>query len=243
MRTFSEKDKGTFDAINKGFGRAAGDIYTWCDADNTYLPGAFEGLRKIFEAYPDVQWLKGYSSTMNEEGERMYTKQGGIYHQTWLQDGIYGIEAYFVAADTVFWRAELWKQTGPIPDHFRCAGEQWLWRKMAKHTPLWSANLHVTCYRKRAGGLSKNIANCRKEQWSIRPRRTARAWAARLFFSPQSRLYPKGERFFLALYPLLFMRGNEHEYFDFENGKVVKKIAKTFIIGERPSYKDIELHI
>lgn len=239
MRTFSEKDKGTFDAINKGFARATGDIFTWCDADNIFMPGAFEGLRKIFESFREVRWLKGYSSTMNEAGELLYTKQGGIYRQDWLQNCIYGMEAYFVAADTVFYRSSLWKETGPIPDHFRCSGELWLWREMAHKTPLWSANIHVTRYRKRSGGLSKNIANCKKEQWEIRPRRSLKAWQARLFFSPQSRLYPRGEKFFLWLYPLLFMRGKKQQYVDFEHGKVVKKDAKTFIIGEHPSYKDL----
>ena len=239
MRTYSEKDKGTFDAINKGFGRATGDLYSWCDADNIYMPGAFEGLRKIFESDNEIQWVKGYSSTMDEAGNLLYIKQGGIYRQDWLKDCVYGMESYFVAADTVFYTSNLWKQVGPIPDHFRCSGELWLWRELAKKTPLWSANLHVTRYRKRSGGLSRNIANCKKEQWEIRPKRTWRAWSARLFFSPQSRLYPRGEKFFLSLYPLLFMWGKRQEYFDFENGVVVKKPAKTFIVGENPSYKDI----
>jgi glycosyltransferase involved in cell wall biosynthesis len=243
MHAYSEKDKGTSDAINRGFARATGDIYTWCDADNTYVAGAFEGLAKIFAAYPEVQWLKGYSSTRDEDGTLLYTKQGAIYRQDWLRDGIYGMEAYFVAADTVFWTADLWKKTGPIPDHFRCSGDCWLWIQMAKYTPLWSANLHVTEYRKRAGGLSKNISNCKREQREIRPHRTLRAWSARAFFSPQSRLYPRGEKFFLWLYPILFMHGKTQEYFDFEDGNVIKKPAKTFIIGDQPSYGDIRKKI
>jgi hypothetical protein len=237
MQSFSEKDKGTFDAINRGFARATGDLYSWCDADNTYAQGAFAGLMSVVAAFPDIEWLKGFSSTMSEEGVHMYTRQGGIYRRDWLKEGIYGRDSYYVNADTVFWSASLWKRSGPIPIHYRCAGEQWLWMQMASFAPLWSVNLHITNYRKRRGQLSANTY-CKEEQQQMRPRRSLNAWKARLFFSAQSRLYPKGEKLFLWLYPKLFMSGDE-QYIDFENNIPVKKMSTTFIIGENPSYADI----
>ncbi len=239
MRGFSEKDKGTFDAINKGFAQATGDLISWCDADNTYAPGAFEGLRKVKKAFPEIEWLKGYSSTLTEEGECMYTRQTPTYRQDWLRSGIYGRESYYVTADTVFWSKNLWERSGPIPTDFRCAGEQWLWMQMAQYAPLWSVNLHVTNYRKRAGQLS-STGGCKHEQMRIRPHRTLRAWGARLFFSPQSRIFPRWEKFFLWLYPIVF--GTE-SYIDFDNGVPVKKRAKTFIIGENPTYADISQRV
>lgn len=240
MKSFSEKDKGTFDAINKGFSHATGDVYTWLDADNIYVPGALEGLRKIFSVFPEIQWIKGYSSSMNEEGVLINTRQTYTYRQDWLRDGIYGLESYHVNADTVLWRADLWKKSGPLPTDYRCAGEQKLWITMAKYAPLWTANLHVSVYRKRSGSLSKDILRCRKEKERAREnKRTLQAWLARFFFSPQSRIYPKGERFFLWLYPHLFMsKKNIIEYIDFERGTPVKKVSKTFIIGENPSYEN-----
>ncbi len=240
MKSFSEKDKGTSDAINKGFARATGDLYTWVDADNLYVPGAFAGITKIFSTFPDMQWVKGYSSSLEEDGSIINTRQAYLYRQDWLHDGVYGLEAYHVNADTVFWIADLWKKAGPLPSDYRCAGEQKLWITMAGFAPLWSANLYVTKYRKRGGSLSKNIARCREEKWRARGnKRSLKAWTARLFFSPQSRLYPRGEKFFMRLYPLLYMTGKKQEYIDFENDKPVKKEAKSFIIGENPSYTDI----
>ena len=239
MSSFSEKDKGTSDAINKGFARTTGDIYTWVDADNLYVPGAFAGMAKIFSTFPDVQWVKGYSSSLKEDGSMIVTRQTYLYRQDWLQEGIYGLESYHVNADTVFWTAALWKKAGPLPDNYQCAGEQKLWITMARSTPLWSANLYVSKYRKRGGSLSKNISRCTEEKRRARGNRhTLKARCAQLFFSPQSRLYPRGEKFFLWLYPFLYMR-KKQQYIDFEHGVPVKKEAKSFVIGEIPSYKDI----
>jgi glycosyltransferase involved in cell wall biosynthesis len=237
MQSYSEKDRGAFDAINKAFARATGDVLTWLDADNDYVPGALSEIAKIFTTFPEIQWLKGYSSTMSEAGEVLNTRQTYLYRQDWLRDGVYGLEAYHINADTVFWTADLWKKAGPLPSEYKCAGESMLWRKMAEITPLWAANVYVSKYRKRSGSLSKNIARCTEEKWRARGgKRTLKAWSARLFFSPQSRLYPKGEKFFLWLYPLLFLH-RKQDYIDFENGEPVKKPAKTFIIGEKPTYK------
>jgi len=234
-----EKDDGPFDAINKGFARATGDFCTWADADNTYAPGALAGLAKVLQMFPDIDWVRGYSSTIDEYGNLLRRKQTAVYRQDWLQLGIYGMEAYFVQADTVFFSAKLWKKVGPIPSEYKRAGDHWLWMEMAKHTPLWCVNLQTTNYRKRQGQLSLG-PRASQERWLARPKRSAKAWGARLFFSPQSRLFPKGEKFFLWLYPKLFMRGkHKMQYIDFENGTPVKKWAKSFIIGEHPSYADL----
>jgi glycosyltransferase involved in cell wall biosynthesis len=237
MKSYSEKDKGAFDAINKAFARATGDVLTWLDADNDYVPGALSGIAKIFTTFPEIDWLKGYSSTMSEDGTILNTRQTYMYRQDWLQDGVYGLEAYHVNADTVFWRKALWEKAGPLPSDYRCAGEAQLWIRMAKFAPLWAANLYVSKYRKRAGSLSKNIERCRQEKWRARgDKRSLKAWSARLFFSPQSRLYPRGEKFFLWLYPILFMRTKKTHYIDFENGTPIKKEAKTFVISDHPTY-------
>jgi len=44
----SEPDSGQSEALNKGFSLVTGDIYGWMNADDTYLPGAFQTIIKCY---------------------------------------------------------------------------------------------------------------------------------------------------------------------------------------------------
>jgi glycosyltransferase involved in cell wall biosynthesis len=43
MRSFSEKDRGMYDAIDKGLKLGTGELQAWINSDDYYLPGAFGG--------------------------------------------------------------------------------------------------------------------------------------------------------------------------------------------------------
>lgn len=45
VRAFIEKDQGMYDAINRGFRRATGDIFAWLNCDEQYLPGRWSPSR------------------------------------------------------------------------------------------------------------------------------------------------------------------------------------------------------
>ncbi len=152
----SEKDTGMYDAINKGFNRASGDIFAWINADDIYLPGAFSYITSIFERFPHVQWIKGITSYINSLSEITQTGRCFIYNQQWLKEGVYGRELYFIQQDSTFWRGGLWKAIGGIPLHLKYAGDYWLWTAFADKVPLYSVNAHVSCFRQIEGQLSSN---------------------------------------------------------------------------------------
>jgi hypothetical protein len=67
----SEPDKGQSDAINKGFARATGDLVTWLNADDFYLPGAFEKVAEAYTADPQAPFYFGDGLRVDEAGETL----------------------------------------------------------------------------------------------------------------------------------------------------------------------------
>lgn len=55
MKIYSEKDKGIYDAMNKGFRKATGDVLMLINSDDLFArPDAVELVVKEFETHPDV---------------------------------------------------------------------------------------------------------------------------------------------------------------------------------------------
>jgi polysaccharide pyruvyl transferase WcaK-like protein/glycosyltransferase involved in cell wall biosynthesis len=55
----SEKDDGMYDAINRGFHEASGDIIAWLNCDEQYFPGALQRVARYFEGHPETDILFG----------------------------------------------------------------------------------------------------------------------------------------------------------------------------------------
>ncbi len=55
VKAFIEKDGGMYDAINRGYRRAQGDILAYLNCDEQYLPGALKAVREFFEKNPRVE--------------------------------------------------------------------------------------------------------------------------------------------------------------------------------------------
>ena len=68
-RLFVESDAGMYDAINRGFRRATGDIVAWLNCDEQYLPGALAKVAAFFEQHPQVDVLFGDAVLLDARGE------------------------------------------------------------------------------------------------------------------------------------------------------------------------------
>lgn len=55
----SVPDRGQAHAINKGVRLASGEIVSFLNSDDVYLPGAFEAVTRYFRQHPDCEWLCG----------------------------------------------------------------------------------------------------------------------------------------------------------------------------------------
>jgi glycosyltransferase involved in cell wall biosynthesis len=65
----SEPDGGMYDAINRGFGRAKGEILAWLNCDEQYLPGALANVAEWFDRNPGKDILFGDVVLITSSGE------------------------------------------------------------------------------------------------------------------------------------------------------------------------------
>src|ERR1019366_3778476 len=48
-------DSGMYDAVNRGYRRATGDILSYLNCDEQYLPGALGAVQDFFEKNPQIE--------------------------------------------------------------------------------------------------------------------------------------------------------------------------------------------
>ncbi len=54
VTAYVEKDRGMYDAVNRGYRRASGDILAYLNCDEQYLPGALQAVGRYFEENPEI---------------------------------------------------------------------------------------------------------------------------------------------------------------------------------------------
>ena len=127
----SEPDKGQTEAINKGFERARGQILAWLNSDDTYEPGAVSAAVKYLQEHSDVGMVYGDCNFINEDG-KMIGKFGSAQTDYRLLRQGY----VHIPQQTMFFRADLWKQVGPLDPSFYFAMDYDLWTRLAARTAL-----------------------------------------------------------------------------------------------------------
>lgn len=143
----SEKDKGQTDAINKGFARSHGEILAWLNSDDVLYPHAVREAVSYLTAHPECGLVYGDSDFIDAKGNvigRFNAKQTDYKKLT---------EGYVhIPQQASFWRADLWKQVGPLDDTIYFAMDYDLWLRLAKisevkylsgHEPWAAFRLHA----------------------------------------------------------------------------------------------------
>src|SRR5215211_4778743 len=141
----SRRDQGQTDAINKGFARAQGDILAWINSDDTYEPGAVTAAVKYLQEHPEVGMVYGDCNYINGSGKVIGKFNSAQTSYRLLRQGY-----THIPQQTMFFRADLWHQVGPLDPSFYFAMDYDLWtwitaRAQIKYIPQTWANfrLHI----------------------------------------------------------------------------------------------------
>lgn len=127
----SESDRGQTDAINKGFGRAQGDILAWINSDDTYEPGAVAAAVRYLREHPEVGMVYGDCNYIDDAGMVI-----GKFHSAQTNYRLLRRGYTHIPQQTMFFRAELWKEVGPLDPSFYFAMDYDLWTRIAARTQI-----------------------------------------------------------------------------------------------------------
>lgn len=127
----SEKDKGQTDAINKGFARAQGEVLAWINSDDTYEPGAVSAAVKYLQEHPEVGLVYGDTNFIDEEGRVIGRFAARQTDYARLRRGY-----VHIPQQAAFFRADLWREVGPLDPSFYFAMDYDLWVRLAARAPI-----------------------------------------------------------------------------------------------------------
>lgn len=163
VRVISEKDNGMYDAIVKGFDLATGDIFAWLNADDVYMPWAFQIMNYVISR--GVSWCTAINSFQNEMDVFFKVNPLKIYRRDWIFKGMYDGRLFrFIQQESTFWTRDLWiEATGKDIAKYKMAGDYWLWRFFAKYTELYTVNTVIGGFRFHQGQKSSDIDTYYKE--------------------------------------------------------------------------------
>ncbi len=116
-----EKDRGMYDAVNRGYRKSSADILAYLNCDEQYLPGALQAVLDYFKQHPETDILFGDCLVVDGDGKyicerRSVTPQ--LLH-TWTASNLAFLTAATFIRRRVLEKHQLWFNT-----EFRDAGDQ-----------------------------------------------------------------------------------------------------------------------
>lgn len=166
---YIEPDNGMYDAINRGFSRASGDIFAWLNTDDMYHPYALSTVARIFAQFPEVHWITGIPNSYNIDGARVgFDTFPPACSRTFLQQGFYDVKFVangfnWIQQESTFWRRDLWQKAGPLNSNLKYAADFHLWQKFAQHTELVKVHSFLGGFRVHENQLTNDPDQYRSE--------------------------------------------------------------------------------
>ena len=157
MRWISEKDKGMYDAIGKGFRMAQGDILCWLNSDDMYLPWTLQLVAEVMKN-PQIKWLTGIPSQFSNSGvnccqcRNMLSFPRALIKKGWMDGRRLGC----IQQESTFWKKELYEKAGGIPTEYKFAGDYQLWKRFAEYEKLYAVNSVLAGFRIHPGQKSED---------------------------------------------------------------------------------------
>ncbi|MGH9628378.1 MAG: glycosyltransferase family 2 protein [Bryobacteraceae bacterium] len=130
LRYLSEPDKGQGDAVNRGFRLSEGQIFTFLNADDTYLPGAVSAAVRAFEAHPQAGVVYGDAYHVKEGGEII-----GPYPTQAFDPERFRTQCY-ICQPASFLQRDVFERAGMLNPELHFALDYDLWIRISRLAPM-----------------------------------------------------------------------------------------------------------
>lgn len=139
VQWISEPDNGIYDALNKGFRMATGEIMAWIGSDDLYLPGTLSVVGELFEKFPDMQWMTTcFPSFCDSEGRLVKSVHVRGYSEERLRRAslVHSKFLPVIQQESTFWRRGIWERAGGLDASFQFAADWDLWIRFFRFSEL-----------------------------------------------------------------------------------------------------------
>jgi len=132
VKAFVEKDGGMYDAVNRGYRRAQGDILAYLNCDEQYLPGALKAVHDFFEQHPQIEVALAGAIVTNTDGKYLCHRHAMVPHpqHLWFR--------FSVLTSSVFFRRRVTHERGIFFDpRWRVVGDfHWALALLRNKVPM-----------------------------------------------------------------------------------------------------------
>src|SRR6202142_1628978 len=132
VKAFIEKDAGMYDAVNRGYRRAQGDLLAYLNCDEQYLPGALKAVHDFFAAHPETEVALAGSIVTDGQGKYICHRHSLVPHpqHVWFR--------FPVLTSSVFIRRRVIHERGLFFDtRWRVLGDlHWVMALMKNRVPM-----------------------------------------------------------------------------------------------------------
>ncbi|MDY8108795.1 glycosyltransferase family 2 protein [Fulvimarina sp. 2208YS6-2-32] len=153
-RLIQGKDKGIFDAINKGSFQSRGDVLGFLGADDVMLPGAVAEIVKAFET-SKARWAVGGIRWIDEQGASLGDLSAP---PAWIAPRAYASLGWNpIMHMSTYIRRDLFEELGGFDITYRDAGDYELFMRALEKTPFVRIAKPLTCFRRT--GANNSMVN------------------------------------------------------------------------------------
>ncbi len=164
MRWISEPDSGMYNAVNKGFAMASGEILAYLNSDDLYFPWTLEVVARALRQQPSADLVYGDVLSIDDDSgvRRMYW-QPPFHADTVRRTG-------FMAQPAVFWRRRVHDVLGGFDESLRYVADCDFWMRAADRFEFRKIHEVIAVEREHEGTLRETQAGVWDELREVRGR-------------------------------------------------------------------------